>query len=75
MVSGQLLKDISEEQTCLKVKNYNFSSVERGFLDNFYGITRISIVEFIIQNKNSKQKKTEFNKIIDVARKKYNNLI
>jgi hypothetical protein len=53
MVIAQNLKDIMEEQTCSKIMNYNFSSVEKGFLDNFYGITRRSILEFMIQNKNS----------------------
>ena len=75
MLSGQLLKDISEEKTCSKIKNYNFTWIEKGFFDNFYGITRRSIVELIIQNKNSKQKKGEFSKIIEITRKKYNNLI
>lgn len=75
MLSGQLLKDISEEQTCSKVKSYNFSWIEKGHFDNFYGVTRRSIVEFIVQNKNSKLKKTEFKNTIELTGKKYSNLI
>lgn len=57
MLSGQLLKDISEEQTCAKIRNYNFLSVAKGFGDNFYGSTRGNIVEFVIKNKNNRQKR------------------